>query len=214
MFLYLTVIGKRKETIKSAGTKPWNLFHLSRGGRKWHITGPRPFSAAGLCYGVKTQGRLCCIRQVTENTCKQCCCHWQLPLPTRNGLFLMPGTEIAGMSLPVLLKSTCFMSSYTPRQSFLLFAIAVIYYELVGSGSLILLEISSSCQNAIPSWILIASLPIRTCLFLSFIHCLSMNHPFWQQLGTLKLAFVHEHSLGDLYQTNQTPFCLSIWASR
>lgn len=152
MFLFWTVIGKRKEIIQSARTRTQNLFHLSGGGRKWHITGPRPlsFSAAALCYRVKTHGSLCCTMQVTEHTCEQRCCHQWLQLPTRNGSFLIPGTDSRYVSTCTSQEHMCFMSSYRPQQSFLLFAIAVIYYELAGSGSLILLEINSNCQNTIP----------------------------------------------------------------
>ena len=207
MFLYWTVIGKRTEIILTAGTRTQNLFQRSGGGRKWHITGPRPlsFSAAALCYRVKTHGSLCCTRQVTEYSCQQRCCHWWLRLPTRSGSFLIPRTDSRYVStctsqefvFHVLLPPTAIFPAF--------FAIAVIYYELVGSGSLIFLKINSSCQNTIPGWILITLLPTRTCLFLSIIYYLSMKHPFWLQLGRLKLAFAHWHSLDDLYQTDQTP---------
>lgn len=120
MFLYWTVIGKRKEIIQSAGTRTQNLFHLSGGGGKWHITGPRPlsFRAAALRYRGKTQGRLCCTRQVTAYTCEQRGCHWWLRLPTRNGSFLIPGTDSRYVSTCTSQERMCFMSSYPPRQSF------------------------------------------------------------------------------------------------
>lgn len=93
MFLYSTDIGKKKEIIQRAVTRIWNLFHLSEGGRKCRITGPRPLSFAA-------PGRL------QNFACELHCCQRWLWLPTRTGSFLIPGTD-SRLSAPVHPKSVC-----------------------------------------------------------------------------------------------------------